>query len=45
MSRRLVREIVEIYPDYLEWVSRQDFSPEIIEIAKNAIDGEFPQKN
>jgi len=31
-------------PDYLEWMLRQDFSPEVKDIVKNALNGEFPKK-
>jgi DNA polymerase-3 subunit epsilon len=40
---RLLREIAVDYPDYLEWVSRGDFSIEVQEIARKALYGEFPK--
>ena len=41
---RLLREITDEYPDYLEWILGQDFSSEVIEIVTNALEGEFPEK-
>ena len=38
---RLLREITDEYPDYLVWILGQDFSPEVIEIVTNALEGEF----
>ena len=42
-SGRTLCEITEDYPDYLGWILRQDFSPEVEEIVANALSGEFPQ--
>ena len=39
---RLLREIAEEYPDYLGWMINQDFSPEVIEIVNNALQGKYP---
>ena len=41
---RLLREITDEYPDYLEWILGQDFSPEVTEIVTNALEREFPEK-
>ena len=41
---RSLREITSEYPDYLEWILGQDFSPEVIEIVTNALEGEFPER-
>ena len=30
-------------PDYLLWISRADFSPEVQEIVNKALYGEFPK--
>lgn len=35
---RLVREIAEEYPDYLGWMLTQDFSPEVRDIVKGALE-------
>ena len=40
---QLLREIAVDYPDYLEWISRGDFSIEVKEIAIKALDGKFPE--
>ncbi len=37
-----LREIAADYPDYLEWMSRGDFSPEIKDIVTKALKEEFP---
>ena len=42
---RLLREISEEYPDYLGWMINQDFSPEVISIVTNALQGVFPEKD
>ncbi|HEY93649.1 MAG TPA: 3'-5' exonuclease [Dehalococcoidia bacterium] len=42
---RLLREISEKYPDYLGWMINQDFSPEVISIVANALQGVFPEKD
>ena len=41
---RSLREISEEYPDYLEWMINQDFSPEVISIITNALEGVFSEK-
>ena len=40
---QLLREIAADYPDYLEWITRGDFSFEVKEIAMKALEGEFPE--
>jgi len=42
-KERSLREIAVDYPDYLEWMSRGDFSPEIKDIVIKALKGEFPE--
>ena len=42
-SGRLLREIAGEYPDYLEWMLRQDFSPEVRDTVIRALEGEFPK--
>ncbi len=37
-----LREIAKDHPDYLEWISRGDFSLEVKDIATKALNGEFP---
>lgn len=44
-SGRLLREIALKYPDYLDWVLGQDFSPEVKEIVNRALKGQFPEQN
>lgn len=39
-----LKEIAAEYPDYLEWVSRGDFSMEVKNIAIKTLNGEFPEK-
>jgi len=34
-------EIADEYPDYLEWMLTQDFSPEVMEIITKALEGEL----
>ncbi len=43
-SGRLLREIAGEYPDYLEWMLRQDFSPEVRDIVTRALEGDFPNR-
>ncbi|MFC1967017.1 exonuclease domain-containing protein [Chloroflexota bacterium] len=43
-SGRLLREIAGEYPDYLEWMLRQAFSPEVRDIVMGALEGKFPNK-
>jgi DNA polymerase-3 subunit epsilon len=38
-----LKDISLNYPDYLEWISRGDFSIEVKEIADKALTGEFPE--
>ena len=38
-----LRDIAEEDPSYLGWIAGADFSPEVQEIANNALYGEFPQ--
>jgi len=40
---RPLKEIAEEYPDYLLWILGEDFRPDVCEIVKKALDGEFPQ--
>ncbi|MFC1951579.1 exonuclease domain-containing protein [Chloroflexota bacterium] len=40
---RSLKEIAEEHPDYLLWILGADFRPDICEIVKKALDGEFPQ--
>ena len=42
---RLLRDIAEEYPDYLSWMVYQDFSPEVISIVTNALQGVFSEKD
>ena len=44
-SGRLLREVAEENPDYLQWILRQDFSPEVREIVSKSLRGEFPQRD
>jgi DNA polymerase-3 subunit epsilon len=30
-------------PDYLEWILKQDFSPEVMQIVRDSLSGRFPQ--
>jgi DNA polymerase III subunit epsilon len=39
-----IREVAFKYPDYLGWMLRQDFSPEVLEIVIGALNGEFLKK-
>ncbi|MFC1958512.1 exonuclease domain-containing protein [Chloroflexota bacterium] len=40
---RSLKEVAEEYPDYLLWILGADFRPDVCEIVKKALDGEFPQ--
>jgi DNA polymerase-3 subunit epsilon len=40
---RPLKEIAEEHPDYLLWILRADFPPDVCEIVEKALDGEFPQ--
>lgn len=44
-SGRQLREIAQKYPDYLDWVLKQDFSLEVKEIVDRALKGQFPEPN
>ena len=37
-----LKEIVQEYPDYLQWIMRGDFSPDVHDIVTKALDDEFP---
>lgn len=39
---RTLRDIVNDDPDYLQWITRADFTPEVKEIVTKALSGEFP---
>jgi len=41
---QLIEDIAGEYPDYLSWMLTQDFSPEVMDIVKNALEGEFPER-
>ncbi|MFC1899780.1 exonuclease domain-containing protein [Chloroflexota bacterium] len=41
---RLLREISSEYPDYLEWILGQDFSPQVMGITTRALNDEFPER-
>jgi DNA polymerase-3 subunit epsilon len=40
---RLLEEVAEEDPEYLEWMCAKDFSPEIKHIVRKALEGVFPQ--
>ncbi len=40
---RPLRELAEQFPDYLDWICRQDFPADVKDIAVRALTGEFPQ--
>jgi hypothetical protein len=40
---RPLREVAALYHDYMEWIIRKDFSVEVKEIARKAMQGEFPK--
>jgi len=40
---RALKEMAADYPDYLGWITRQDFSAEVNEIVIKALGGEFPE--
>jgi len=42
-SGRPLKEIAEEHPDYLLWILGEDFRPDVCEIVKDALDGDFPQ--
>lgn len=42
---RTIKDIAIAHPDYLNWMRRQDFSPEVKGIIVNALRGEFPQRH
>lgn len=39
---KTLQEVADAEPSYLEWLIDQDFSPEVLEIARLALDGQFP---
>ncbi len=39
---RRLEDIALNDPDYLQWIARGDFSPEVKEIAAKALEGQFP---
>lgn len=39
-----LQDVSKSEPDYLQWMIRDDFSPEVKKIAEDAIKGKFPQK-
>lgn len=39
---RTLRDIVIDDPDYLQWITRADFTPEVKEMVTKALSGEFP---
>lgn len=39
---RLLKEIAQEYPDYLQWIIRGDFNPDVYDIAREALDNAFP---
>ncbi len=39
---RSLKEIAQEYPDYLQWVLGSDFRPDVDDVVKKALDGEFP---
>ena len=41
-SGRSLKEIADEYPDYLHWIIRSDFRPDVYEIVEKALQGEFP---
>ncbi|MFC1847540.1 hypothetical protein ACFLW5_01845 [Chloroflexota bacterium] len=40
---RPLKKIAEELPDYLLWILRADFRPDICEIVKKALEGESPE--
>ena len=40
---QLLRKIAIDNPDFLEWIARKDFSPEVKAIAIKALENEFPE--
>ena len=42
-SKMTLQEIVEKDPGYLRWMASADFSTEVKELVKNALDGKFPE--
>ena len=42
---RSLRDIAEENPDYLGWMINQDFSPEVVSIVTEALQGVFPEKD
>jgi len=44
LKGQLLRNVVKIDRDYLSWMVQQEFSAEVIQIIKSALNGEFPVK-
>ena len=39
---KLLRQVVDIDPEYIQWFARADFTSEVKEIAANSVSGKFP---
>ena len=39
-----VRDIANEYSDYLEWMLRDDFPPEVIDMVSNTLKGNYPER-
>ena len=39
---KLLRQVVDIDPEYIQWVATADFTGEVKEIAANSVSGKFP---
>ena len=37
-----LREVAANAPDFLQWIIRADFDPDVKQIAQNALRGKFP---
>jgi DNA polymerase III subunit epsilon len=42
---RSLKEMAEVDPSFLEWILKSDFAEETKEIAKKALNGEFPERS
>lgn len=40
---KLLKDISQEYPDYLQWILSSDFRPDVHDIVSNSLDGKFPQ--
>ena len=40
---RTLRDLAAAEPDYLDWMLGQDFSPEVMQIVRDALSGSFPE--